>query len=200
MTRARSGLGFTVAEILIVLAVLGIVGIFAISKILASQQDQQKKAIFKETIAAVRGILEDGLQDGTLPTQTSSYFAQRINAVKICSSNSDTQGCWNTSSQGGSYEPGEPGFVLANGMTAKGFNDKTQGTTDNGVIFDYNGTTGPNTIGQDQLYLKLCYIDGCGGNLAGTGESGAGTLGPKNDGLSGSVSAANLALWESIFQ
>ena len=51
----RSSLGFTLAELLISLAILGVIATFTIPKILTSQQNSQKAAVTKEVIAMISG-------------------------------------------------------------------------------------------------------------------------------------------------
>lgn len=52
-THLPSQPGFTLAELLIALAILGVIATFTIPKILQAQQNQEKHAIYKETIAAL---------------------------------------------------------------------------------------------------------------------------------------------------
>jgi prepilin-type N-terminal cleavage/methylation domain-containing protein len=114
----KSQLAFTLAELLISLLILGVIATFTIPKILSASQNNQKNAIFKESISTLAGALDMGLKTGDLDpiTNGDTYFLTHINAVTVCNSNSSTQGCWNTTIQGTpSSEYNEPGLILHNG-------------------------------------------------------------------------------------
>jgi prepilin-type N-terminal cleavage/methylation domain-containing protein len=162
LTRQIASKGFTLAELLIALAILGEIATFTIPKILSSQQNSQRIAVFKETIGALSEITYYGYLQGDLTTSNvTSYYASKLNTVKICSTNSFTQGCW--SHPGGDTEPG---FVLHNGATLTGFNNTGPG---NGISMDWNGAAGPNIEGQDIIQLQICFGSPCWyGARAGT--------------------------------
>jgi prepilin-type N-terminal cleavage/methylation domain-containing protein len=50
--------GFTLAELLIALAILGVIATFTIPKVLTAQQNQQKIAASKEVIAMLSGVYQ----------------------------------------------------------------------------------------------------------------------------------------------
>ena len=64
--------GFTLAELLIALAILGVIATFTIPKVLQSQQDEKYKAVTKETIAALSGAFQAYQQENTLNSGTKS--------------------------------------------------------------------------------------------------------------------------------
>jgi prepilin-type N-terminal cleavage/methylation domain-containing protein len=97
----KNHFGFTLPELLIALAILGVIATFAIPKILLSEQDRKKIAIFKESIAMVEAIYyNSGLTGNLDATNIGSSVINNINAVKVCNSNSETQGCWTAPSLG----------------------------------------------------------------------------------------------------
>ena len=57
--------GFTLAEVLIALALLGVVAAFAIPKILINTQSSQKASTFKEAIATVDQLFRQPYMSGT---------------------------------------------------------------------------------------------------------------------------------------
>lgn len=146
--------GFTLAELLIALLILGEIATFTIPKVLTASQQQQKIATFKETISTFAGLAYmANLQSDT------TYFPNKLNAVKVCNSNANTQGCWSHTNNANTGEGNEPGFVLHNGATVAGFNGYTGS---NGIIVDWNGPLGPNIRGDDQIYLYICFDQGNG--------------------------------------
>lgn len=52
--------GFTLAELLIALAILGVISAFAIPKILSAQQNEKKEAVTRETLGTIMAILHQG--------------------------------------------------------------------------------------------------------------------------------------------
>lgn len=60
--------GFTLAELLISLAILGVIATFTIPKILTSQQNAQYNALSKETIATVAAAYQQAQLAGTVTT------------------------------------------------------------------------------------------------------------------------------------
>lgn len=57
--------GFTLAELLIALAILGVIATFTISKVLTGSQNSQFNAVAKEDIAMVTGALQTAQLNGT---------------------------------------------------------------------------------------------------------------------------------------
>lgn len=69
MPRPRS-IGFTLAELLICLAILGLIAVFAIPKLLQAEQNNQHKAMAKEAFASVSGTWITMKMDGRGTTNT----------------------------------------------------------------------------------------------------------------------------------
>jgi prepilin-type N-terminal cleavage/methylation domain-containing protein len=146
--------GFTLAEVLIALALLGIIAAFSIPQVLQNVQSAQQNAILKETVSILSGIVDTGRRDGTLaPATFYNYFKTALNLVKSCPNNSQTEGCWTQAPL--PYESDEPGFVLPNGVQIVGFN--YIGGNSNGIVIDTNGPKPPNTFGVDQIRMLICY-------------------------------------------
>lgn len=62
--------GFTLAELLISLAILGIIVTFTVPKILYVQQNQKYQAIGKETVGMVSGAYQQALATGSVSAST----------------------------------------------------------------------------------------------------------------------------------
>lgn len=194
--RLNCNKGFTLAELLISLAILGVIATFTIPKVISAQQNQQKTAVLKETIAAISGVLMQGLQTGQLDpaSNTDTYFLSNLNAVKLCSTNSETEGCWDVATQGSRMERDEPGLIMHNGATVVGFNDS--GNPSNGVMIDWNGTAGPNLQGDDQLHIAYCVTDSCSSGWV----YGGGPTKPGAVGVDRNATASDITLFHSLYQ
>ncbi|MCE3236175.1 MAG: hypothetical protein K0Q50_2355 [Vampirovibrio sp.] len=153
--------GFSLAELLISLAVLGVITVFAIPKVLSAQQDQRCRAVAKEAYAALSQIQSQGLVEGVLSAATvGDYVMSRLNTVKVCPNDAAEEGCWDSATQGIAMEMNEPGVILHSGAYVLGLNNCC-GTADglpagelqNGVFIDANGPAGPNLVGHDQFSM-----------------------------------------------
>lgn len=137
--------GFTLAELLICIAILGVIAIFAIPKILAAQQNQPKNTIFKECIAALAQASHEMGRDGITGT-SFTVFSDKLNAV--------------STSYVGPADPANAIF-LHNGAKLDNFNGSGSYDT---VLIDWNGNAGPNLNCDDRLFVVVCYNPaGCTG-------------------------------------
>jgi prepilin-type N-terminal cleavage/methylation domain-containing protein len=162
--------GFTLAEVLIAVALLGIIAMFVVPKLLSIQTMETRRVVFKESAAAISQVFYTALQNGELDENTSStYFVSHLNGLKKCIGNSSAEGCWDLARQGpivGGPEHTEPGVVLANNAQIVGINnffrveDSVWAANGHGLInafaIDWNGVAGPNTLGDDQLQILYC--------------------------------------------
>jgi prepilin-type N-terminal cleavage/methylation domain-containing protein len=195
----RSLSGFTLAELLIALAILGVIATFTIPKVLQSQQNGQKIAIFKETIAAIQQAQDkEQLEGGVTPTTDD------MNAIKTCPNNAGTEGCWPQAALGvwpNFNKSSGGGMILANGASVGGlglsFQDNIVNPSEDiqAITIDWNGATGPNVDGDDQLTLLFCFSKPkCTDAVLGSKDIPYRHLGPAYG------DAASIALYNSIFQ
>ena len=85
--------GFTLAELLIALAILGVIATFTIPKILQAQQNQQYTAITKEVVATISGAYQAYQVNNTAGSATSiNNLTPYINYVKYDTGNSTVNG------------------------------------------------------------------------------------------------------------
>jgi prepilin-type N-terminal cleavage/methylation domain-containing protein len=164
--------GFTLAELLIALAILGIIATFTIPKVLSSQNNAKRNALFREAIAALNVATYAGVQDRSLVKGASfwnddAYLLNSINAFKKCT-NASTGGCWTVSEPAGVNQITQPGVILANGVAIAGFGPSPIANEHNQVIIDWNGASLPNVEGDDQIVVRLCYGSCVSGQRPGT--------------------------------
>jgi prepilin-type N-terminal cleavage/methylation domain-containing protein len=75
---------FTLAELLIALAILGIIATFTIPKVLQSQQDSRNKAMAKEVASMVSGALDAYKNKNTFSGNTElDHITPYMNFVKV---------------------------------------------------------------------------------------------------------------------
>lgn len=177
--------GFTLAELLIALLILGEIATFTIPKILSSSQNGRKKVVLKETIS----VLSEATYLFCLSPESSTnpnpyeYMAGKINALKLCPSDSSAQGCIGASSSG---EITEPGFMMHNGASVAGLRNSAQPRE--GLIIDWNGSAGPNVIGDDQIEISINFTQTA--PYFGVGRC---RVGPTNS------SAASVTFFQDLF-
>lgn len=207
---------YTLAEVLIALVLLGVVAAFTIPKILQVNNLQRQKAVMKETVFAIGRVFYEGILTGQLTEATSSsYFLSRLNNTTSCDTSASAQGCWDNAKQGNPAhgEHNEPGYISATGAQVVGVNNFHLAQTGwpsnygllNAFIVDWNGPSGPNKVGDDQLYIIYCgenfnknciFSEVVGGTLGG-GKFEAYL--PATT-ITASERAANTALFRSIFE
>jgi len=80
----RSAQGFTLAELLIALAILGVIATFTIPKVLVAQQNSQYTAVAKEAVAMVSGAYQSYLMDNVTTASTHlGDFTEFMNYVSV---------------------------------------------------------------------------------------------------------------------
>lgn len=164
--------GFTLAELLIALAIMGVIATFTIPKVLSSQNNAKKNALFREAIAALNDATYAGVQDHSLVKGASfwnddTYLLNSINAYKKCA-NASVGGCWTVAEPSGVNQITQPGVVLHNGVAIAGFGPSPITQDHNQVIIDWNGAELPNVEGDDQIVVRLCYGSCFSGQRTGT--------------------------------
>ena len=169
-------LGFTLAEILIALAVIGIAAAMTIPILMQNIGEQQYKSAWKNTYAAVvsaatliandnSGTLKDVFTNGS---NMQTTFLGKLNYVKSCDNNVEGN-CWSSGwknyvgTAATSLGTTVPGAVLSNGAyVVFGWTTKDCSTVDGlgafdcgSIYVDVNGSTNPNRAGKDIFRLHV---------------------------------------------
>jgi prepilin-type N-terminal cleavage/methylation domain-containing protein len=118
--------GFSLAEVVISLAVLGLIASLTLPSLFMSMDRAKKRAVFKETYQA----LATAVHTATMEGETIDTVINKLNVSKICRTNALREGCTHYSV--GGREKDEPGVVMATGATIFGLSSPLP--TINGIM------------------------------------------------------------------
>lgn len=171
---------FTLAELLISLLILGVIVVFSIPKVLQSQTDSRKNALFKENIATIMQVTLLAVQQGDITANSHSCGTpspadvdQIVNRINFSHKVACGANCWRLFMTNGSRITVAKGNVI-----------------DFQVNYDGVGN-GPEQWGQDNMYF---HYNDCPATYQ---TLPSGRFGPINSLPVGFV-AENQALWDSI--
>ncbi|MEB3288120.1 MAG: type II secretion system protein [Vampirovibrionales bacterium] len=177
---------FTLAELLIALAILGVIATFTIPKVLTTNQNAQKNAMAKEVIASVSGAYEAyKSENGVSATTKLKNITPYMNYIRV-----DTTSTIDADEGLTSYTCSStaPCLKLHNGSIIKFFDDCFGNSTNTNMIWysydpdgQYSGsTTGPGKgIGMAFYYNgRQTTVDGLS-NPSQTDYSCNGSLNPE---------------------
>jgi prepilin-type N-terminal cleavage/methylation domain-containing protein len=148
-------LAFTLSELLICLSILGVIASLTLPKVINTLDASQNKAKFKESIALVEEVGAEAYSQGKHNDLRLEYLIARVNTSKVCAINGVIEGCTVIGSIGS--EAYEPAIVLHNGVIIGGISRSVgynQFSLPDGWYIDVNGKSGPNTFGQDVLFIR----------------------------------------------
>jgi prepilin-type N-terminal cleavage/methylation domain-containing protein len=169
---------FTLAEILIVLAIIGVIASLTIPALLANIQNQILRTQWKEAYSIIEQSNKRALTDYSgdftdtflnitdMKDKLKNYF----NYTKECPASASSGECWpstfydkngNTSSW-----TSQPGIVLNNGMFVRFYYGTASSTSCTDTQYyttgacgayevDINGFKGPNVIGEDIFFIHI---------------------------------------------
>lgn len=176
-TYKQGHLGFTLAELLIALAILGIIATFTIPKILMAQQSAEYKAKAKEAAGMIAAAYASYSSQNTASASTKiADLTSYMNFVRIdatASSIDDKQTLGSTTCNAGG---GGGCLVLHNGGRIRYSNDGFGGTASTNAVefyFDPNGSYGGTTNGPDKSVQLFLYYNG---RMSTRGTSAANTV------------------------
>ncbi len=176
--RFNARLGFTLAEVLIILTIIGVVASLTIPNLITSTQNQKLHIAWKKTFNQIsNGYLtflndNNGTGLGLGLDANISLLYPYFKAIKTCGW-ADRDECWHAAGESSNLD----GTIIAGGGLSHGMilTDGTLitvGSTGWGVncagyngacarwFIDVNGKTGPNIVGKDiySLYLMRNYV------------------------------------------
>jgi prepilin-type N-terminal cleavage/methylation domain-containing protein len=149
--------GYSLTELLLAIVIYSVIATFTVVKLINLNIDAKNRTLLKETISTLADVAYNGLQSGDLTTSNvETYFRSKLNAVTFCDQwQANAQGCWVSATQGSTANQHlYSGAILSSGVTLTGFN--SYNSNDVVIYIDANGTSGPNTVGLDQLTLSIC--------------------------------------------
>jgi prepilin-type N-terminal cleavage/methylation domain-containing protein len=149
--------GFTLAELLISLAILGVIATFTIPKVLNSQQSSRNNAIAKEAMGTIEAAYQQHKLNGQLSSNTTGAdLTQYINYVLVSTGiNIDDRpgGGGNIGCIGGAW----PCLKLHNGAILQPMGDSFGGTSTTNYIPFTLDPDGIYTGAEDSLRIVLYY-------------------------------------------
>lgn len=176
----KAVLGFTLAELLISLAILGVIATFTIPKVLSAQQNSQYKAQAKEVAAMVSVAYQNYSYSNSVTssfrfgdlTQYMNYLSNDVSGTIDDKYTQASLSC-SLSAPGGC-------LVLHNGGKLRFTNDPLAGTNSTNAIefyFDPNGSYSGSTNGPDKSVQMFIYV---GGRVTSRGNTLPGTIAAGN--------------------
>lgn len=160
---SRFSKGFTLAELLIALAILGLIATFTIPKVLQNQQNGSYKATSKEAASIVAQAYKLYKLNNTLSASTTfGDMTNYINYIQLDTTrlidNKQTTGSisCNTSGGGGCLILHNGGALRYNGSSFAG----TASTNAMEFLFDPNGVYSGTTDGPDKAVNFFIYFNG----------------------------------------
>lgn len=152
--------GFTLAELLIALAIVAVIVTFTIPKIVTGLSNVQKKTVFKSTLSDISTVFYSSIQKGELLnnyTQSNwlNFWTTHLNYVSADNCGSSCVG-------------GAPSWYFQSSTTQIKLHNGAMITTNlpgqSGYPYysmyfyvDYNGAEAPNLEGQDIIGIVFCW-------------------------------------------
>ncbi len=153
--------GFTLAELLIALAILGVIATFTIPKILTAQQDQKNNAVVKEVAAAIAAAYQaHKLSGADVSIMKAHAITSYLNYVSLDSSSfvDSLPGTLSYTCGTG----GRPCFRLHSGAVLRYYGDNFCNGTPTGIPYevDPDGVYSGTTNGPGKAVRFFLYSDG----------------------------------------
>jgi prepilin-type N-terminal cleavage/methylation domain-containing protein len=160
--------GFSLAELLITLAILGIISVFTIPKLLQGQQDSTYRANAKQAVSALQAAYQAYRYDNTVTaaTKAADILPYLKNYVKIENSGDfdETPGSWQATCGSVSGDGTLTCYRLHSGaiLEATSLNSFNGTATTNAVYFylDPDGKYSGTTNGPGKSVVFFLYTDG----------------------------------------
>lgn len=165
----KERIGFTLAEVLLVIAVIGIIASYTIPELIQNVQEQQYKIAYKKAFGDLSNVLNSCLSEDSLFSREGgnndnvnnginfNVLKSKFSVIKECNNNDNYQ-CWDAI--GEKYNE-----VLPN-TAALAFIDKSGRAWSmlesrySEIIVDTNGFKNPNIYGKDRFPFWVTTING----------------------------------------
>jgi prepilin-type N-terminal cleavage/methylation domain-containing protein len=145
--------GFTLAELLMALAILGVIATFTIPNVLNTLSNQTIKANGKEAISTLNAVLYEGWQQGNISTnstttQVTNFLKTRLNYTRFCDVGETDGPCGGHPAY--AFTSVKERFILASGTIISVFGNGSGAgwfyiIGDISFFIDANGNQPPNT-------------------------------------------------------
>jgi hypothetical protein len=128
---------------------MGLIVTFAVPKVIHEVGEHQKRAVGKETIAALHDALYTGWQEGTLNSSTTlpqlgNYLTSKLNITRNCPVGRPAGDCVTSFPAAIHFNNTEQILVLPNGAWISLYATNWGGWQNFCFYVDYNGALGPN--------------------------------------------------------
>jgi prepilin-type N-terminal cleavage/methylation domain-containing protein len=148
LTVLKTVKGFTLAELLMALAILGVIATFTIPNVLNTFGNQTIKANGKAAISTLSAVLYEGCSNGKIKVTTNyfqltDYLKTKLNYTRFCALG-ETDGPCEDHSPGGEMGPSTSRFILPSGAVVAVYGIDFYNPGDVHLLVDATGNSPPN--------------------------------------------------------
>lgn len=163
MLGQKREIAFTLAEVLITLAIIGVVAAMTVPIIMQNFQDAQYKTAYKKAFSVAQQSITSAnqqdlidVQDGSAAIFNSNFLAymNQFKVIKVCTFNNGDK-CWSSTSE--KFYDIYPVASAYSFIDASGFSWSQYSDWANITLVDTNGLKKPNRWGKDMF--AFCIID-----------------------------------------
>ena len=151
---------FSLAELMIALAVLGAISALTLPSVLSNAKNDMMKAKGKEVVTQLQSALQANWQSGEEASYLT-YLEKHLNVAQVCPGGETTAPC---QSSWGQYDIAYNAYrklILPNGVVVSLTGEGTiSGYPLVQVLIDLNGMTGPNLTGKNKDLMCLRFNAG----------------------------------------
>lgn len=165
---------FTLAEVLVTLAIIGVIAAISVPTLLQDLDNITNKTAYKKAYADASQAFNKALLDGDIEIQTTYFdpvcgnnfkaFKSYFRITKDCTDANNTDQCWNMDEKSEQITPsgglptapnGQPTLSSHSFVDASGRSWAMYYNLENKYLVDTNGFKGPNRYGKDRWIFSL---------------------------------------------